>query len=109
MSNELSIMNPMNDGSSWKRIVGGLMLLTVRGLLLWAVVPIGLLLTWPLVVVPSRSRGVGLGQYLGWLDLNLISAIQRTIARPFFDAPISWTSFDAATVLTHRIGLIDPL
>ena len=100
-------MNAVSGAASWRRLVGGLVLLTVRGLLLWVVVPLGVL-AWPLVVVPSRKRGLRLGRFLGWLDLNLTSAIQRTLARPFFEAPIAWTSFDAAAGLTHRIRLLDP-
>jgi hypothetical protein len=100
-------MNAMSGAGSWRRFVGGLILLIVRGLLLWMVVPLGVL-AWPLVVVPSRKRGVRLGQFLGWLDLNVTSAIQRTIARPFFEAPIAWTPFDAAASSTHRIRLLDP-
>jgi hypothetical protein len=90
-----------------QRFAGGLVLLTVRGLLLWVVVPLGVV-AWPVVVVPSRNRGVRLGEFLGWLDLNLTSAIQRTIARPFFGAPMPWTPFDAAAGLPHRIHLLDP-
>jgi len=100
-------MNAMSDAGSWRRFVGALVLLTVRGLLLWVVVPLGVV-AWPLVVVTSRKRGVRLGQFLGWLDLNLTSAIQRTVTRPFFQAPIPWTPFDAAASLTHRIRLLDP-
>jgi hypothetical protein len=89
-------------------LVGALILLTVRGVLLWVIVPFGVL-AWPLVVVASRKRGLRLGQFLGWLDLNLTSAIQRTVARPFFDGPIPWTPFSAAAGLTHRIRPLDPV
>lgn len=96
----------MSGAGSRQRFAGGLVLLAVRGLLLWVVVPLGVV-AWPLVVL-SRRRAVRLGQFLGWLDLNLTSAIQRTIARPFFEAPLPWTPFDAAAGLTHRIRLLDP-
>jgi hypothetical protein len=97
----------MSGAGSRQRFAGGLILLAVRGLLLWVAVPLGVV-AWPLVVVLSCRRGVRLGQFLGWLDLNLTSAIQRTICRPFFEAPMPWTPFDAAAGLTHRIRLFDP-
>ena len=89
-----------------RRFVRTLVLLTVRSVLLWVVVPLGLLL-WLLAAVPLRKRGVRVGRFLGWLDLNLISAIQRSVARPFFDAAIPWTPFSAAPALSRRISWID--
>jgi len=89
-----------------RRFVGTLVLLTVRGLVLWLVVPLTLLL-WPVVSLALRRRGVSLGQFLGWVDLNLISAIQRLLGDLLFDAPIPWTPFVAASKLKHRIYGID--
>jgi hypothetical protein len=91
-----------------RRFAGALILLTARGTLLWVVIPLALVL-WLVIVVPLRKRGVSLGKFLGWLDLNLISAIQRTLARPFLDAAIPWTPLSAAAGVTHRIRLIDPV
>jgi hypothetical protein len=98
----------MSGVGSSRRFVGALTLLTVRGPLLWVVVPLGAIF-WLLLAVNLRRRGVGLGQFLGWLDLNLTSAIQRSVTRPFFDAPIPWTPFSAAVGLTHRIRPLDPV
>ncbi len=92
--------------SAPRRLVGMLVLLAVRGLLLWLVVPPAVLF-WPLLVVPLRKRGLRLGQFLGWLDLNLISALQRSIGRAFFDTPIPWTPLSAAAGLSHRIHMLD--
>jgi hypothetical protein len=85
-----------------------MVLLLVRGVLLWVVVPLGVL-AWPVVALSFRRRGLCLGEFLGWLDLNLTSAIQRSVVRPFFDAPIPWTPFSEAAGLTHRIRLLDPV
>jgi hypothetical protein len=93
-------------GSIPRRFVGTLVLLAVRGLLLWLIVPPALLL-WPFLVVPLRKRGVSLGQFLGWLDLNLISAIQRSLGQRFFETPIPWTPFRAAAGLSHRVHMLD--
>lgn len=82
------------------------MLLTVRGLLLWLIVPLGLVL-WPFVATRLRTRGVGLGQFLGWLDLNLIAAIQRSLARGLFEKPVPWIPLAAAPGVSHRIHMLD--
>jgi hypothetical protein len=88
--------------------VGTLVLITVRGLLLWLLVPLALVL-WPFLAIPLRRRGVDIGRFLGWLDLNLISAIQRTVAQPFYEAPIPWIPLSAAPGLRHRIHTIDAI
>jgi hypothetical protein len=97
--------SPVTGGTS-HRFLGTLVLLTVRGLLLWVIVPLGLLL-WPFVAARLRKRGVGLGQFLGWVDLNLISAIQRSLARSLFDTPIPWLPLSAASDVSHRIHKLD--
>lgn len=83
------------------------MLLTVRGILLWVLIPITLLLwivTWPIL----RRQGATLGQLLGWLDLNLVALIQRSLLKPFVRVPLAWTPVKDLTSVTHRIGLTDP-
>jgi len=56
-----------------------LALLVVRGLLLWILIPLGFVL-WLLVF--SWTARVGPGAFLGWLDLNLLAALQRVLLRP---------------------------
>ena len=53
--------------------------LLVRGILLWIIIPIGFAL-WLLAV--SSTVRPGLGEFLGWLDLNLIAALHRAMVRP---------------------------
>jgi hypothetical protein len=53
-------------------------LMVVRGLLLWILIPVGFLL-WLLF---GWILGVAPGQFLGWLDLNLIATLQRVLIRP---------------------------
>ena len=89
-------------------MAGTLVLIAARGLLLWLIVP-PVLLLWPLLAIPLRRRGIDVGQFLGWLDLNLISAIQRTLAHPFYDAPIPWTPLSAAAGVRHRIHMTDAM
>lgn len=88
--------------------VGGVALLIVRGVLLWIVVPIGL--AWWLAAWPwFRSHRVRLGQVLGWLDLNLIAAMSRTVFRPLLRQPTRyWTAGELPRV-THRTSVVDPV
>ena len=65
-------------------------MLLVRGVLLWVVVPLSLILwlaLWPVL----RFHRVRLGQFLGWIDLNLVALIEGTILRPMLPAPFPWT------------------
>lgn len=88
-------------------VISGLILLSVRGVLLWIVIPISMLiwiLGWPV----WRRKAVGLGQLLGWADLNLVCCIHHSVLRPFVRNPIRWTPLAEMPQVTHRIGLIDP-
>jgi hypothetical protein len=89
-------------------LVSGLIFLCVRGALLWLVVPLGFLtwlIGWPL----WHQRGVGLGKLLGWADLNLAAAIQRSILRPLVRYPLRWTPLVELPSVTHRIRFTDLL
>ncbi|WP_426573838.1 hypothetical protein [Aquihabitans sp. McL0605] len=91
-----------------KSIPVGLLLLFLRGALLWLVVPVGWI--WWLAAWRSfRRQGIQPGQLVGWMDLNLISAIERTVLRPVVPSPLPWTPFDALPRSAHRVGLNDPL
>jgi hypothetical protein len=89
-------------------LVSGLALLLIRGVLLWVVVPfaaLGWVVAWPV----RHFKKVGLGQLIGWSDLNLIAAVQRSILRPFTRRPLGWTSLKALPNVAHRIRLLDPV
>lgn len=87
-------------------IIAGLALLCLRGVLLWIVIPLAAL-AWLPVSVRLRRRGVKLGQFLGWIDLNLVAFLERTILRPLFCSPIQWTPTRAMPEVTHRVGALD--
>jgi hypothetical protein len=91
---------------SSRLVVGGSMLLLIRGVLLWLVVPLAVLL-WVILAGQLRRRGVGLGRFLGWVDLNLIAFLQRTALRPFFAEPIQWISPRGMSTVTHRLRWLD--
>lgn len=87
-------------------IVAGLALLCLRGALLWVVIPLAAL-AWLPVSVRLRRRGVKLGQFLGWVDLNLVALLERTILRPLLRPPVQWTPTRAMPEVTHRVGALD--
>ncbi len=86
-------------------------LLLVRGLILWIVIPVGFVL-WLLVF--GWLLRVGPGQFLGWLDVNLIAALQRVLIRPVggeLPMPIvEFVPFRMLRSVSHRVHLVyDPV
>ncbi len=78
------------------------LMLLVRGVLLWLVIPASAV--WWLLAAPIRrlrgKRLVGLGQTIGWADLNLIAVL--TLGRSPF---VPWSR---VLEVEHRVGLADP-
>lgn len=83
--------------------IGLLLILLVRGVLLWIVVPISI--AWWLVATPidavTGRRHVRLAQTIGWADLNLIALLTLGRMTPF----VSWSQ---ASKVEHRVSLVDP-
>jgi hypothetical protein len=93
--------------SGVRGFAAGFSLLMIRGLLLWLVVPLATVLwlpLWPLL----RAQNVSIGQFLGWVDLNLVALIERTVLRPLLRNRFPWTAVRAMPDVTHRIGILDP-
>jgi hypothetical protein len=89
-----------------RRQAAELTLLGLRGLLLWLVIPLTIL-AWPMVAI--AMRGVRLGALLGWVDLNLVAVLQRTILRPLFNHPASLIPTADLRYCSHRIHMFrDP-
>lgn len=86
--------------------LSALALLLVRGILLWIFIPIGFAL-WLLVF--SWTARLGLGEFLGWLDLNLIAALHRVMVRPFNGSRVEFVPVGLIQTVTHRIHIVDPL
>jgi hypothetical protein len=89
-------------------MVAGLALLVVRGALLWVVVPLAVLV-WFLSFAWLWHRDVTFGQFLGWIDLNLMALLSRSILRPLFRVPPSWAPASQMSRVTHRVLWTDPL
>lgn len=84
-----------------------LVLLFIRGVLLWLLVPLGFVV-WVLGAVWLIGRGATLGKFLGWLDSNFIIILERTLLRPFFAEPTHpWVPFADIAGVTHRVGPLD--
>ena len=84
-------------------------LLVVRGLLLWVVIPLGFI-AWLLL---GWVRGVGPGQFLGWVDLNLIAALQRLLVRRVngeWPMPrVDFVPIGKLRSVRHRVSVLDPV
>lgn len=87
-------------------VAAGLGLLTIRGVLLWVVVPLSLVI-WIVILPIFNRRGIKLGQFLGWIDLNLCALIEHTILRPLISSPVEWVIMEKMSSITHRIGKLD--
>ncbi len=85
-----------------------LLMLMIRGVLLWLVVPATAfcwLLAWPV----WRLKRIRLAQLLGWVDLNLVAAIERSVLRPLVSTPLPWTPAAELRNVKHRISAVDPV
>ena len=88
-------------------VIPGLLLLILRGILLWIVIPLAFL-AWLLLLPWLHSRRVTVGQFLGWVDNNFIAALQRSVLRPLFQSPPQhWIRAHDIERVTHRIGKLD--
>lgn len=90
-----------------KLIIGGFLLLMIRGFALWILVPLGFI-WWVIAWLHWHRKHVGLGQLLGWMDLNLIALIQRSVLRPFWPRSQPWVRLARVPEVTHRVRRLDP-
>jgi hypothetical protein len=49
-----------------------------------------------------------MGQFLGWVELNLVAWIEHTILRAAIRSPRAWTPAIAMPTIKHRIGWSHP-
>lgn len=88
--------------------LAGLTLLAIRGVLLWVVIPLTML-CWLPASFWLRRRDVHLGQFLGWVDINLVACLERTALRPLFRAPVAWVPARSMPQVTHRVDVLRDL
>lgn len=96
-----SARNPPTVG-----MFAGMSLLLVRGLLLWIAIPLGVV-GW-LALLPWLRARITIGQFLGWIDINLIAGLERSVLRPLFPHPLGWMSARDIAKVRHRIGRLEP-
>ena len=94
------------DAARSNSFLAGLLLLLLRGVLLWAVVPLAMCM-WPFAYPSLQRSGVGLGQFLGWVDLNLMACLSQIVLRPLFREPVPWVGWREMPHVTHRLQFID--
>lgn len=84
-------------------LVAGLVLLTIRGLLLWFVAPMSFL-AWLALSPWMRKRHVTAGQFVGWVDNNMTVFVQRGLLRPLFSRTTTqWIPARDLGRMTHRV------
>ncbi len=89
-------------------LVRGLLLLAIRGALLWIVVPVAVVV-WLGGAPWLLPRRVTLGVFLGWVDLNLLAFLERGLMRPLFRTRSPWSPVGEIAHTTHRIRFADPI
>jgi hypothetical protein len=83
--------------------ISGLLVLIVRSFLLWAVIPLGFI-AWLFFLPWLRKRGASLGQFLGWIDLNVVAMLQRLMAVRIVEGhELRWLRAKEIPNVTHRI------
>jgi hypothetical protein len=88
-------------------VIPGLALLVLHGILLWIVIPLGFL-AWVLLRPWQHVHRFTLGQFLGWVDNNVIAALERSVLRPLFrKSPQPWIRAGDIERVQHRIGKFD--
>jgi hypothetical protein len=56
---------------------------------------------WVVAGLSLRRRGVVLGQFIGWTDLNLIAALKRFGLRPRRQTPLPWVAWRDISRMTR--------
>jgi hypothetical protein len=97
-----------NEPTRTNSVASGVAVLVIRGLLLWLVVPLAVICWLPLRFA-LRRRGATFGRYLGWVDLNLVACLERSVLKPIMRNPAKWVPVAEMPRVTHRVRLLDPL
>jgi hypothetical protein len=82
--------------------IGQLVILFLRGLLLWVMVPLAAL-SW-LVLGPLTTAS--LGACVGWFDLNLVVLLQRIILPLTREPPLAWFPLSKMRTTEHRLRFL---
>lgn len=83
-----------------------LLLLAIRGVGLWIVVPLTAVL-WVVLLSAMLPRGIGFRVLLGWGDLNVVALVQRSVLRWGFPNRQPWIPIGGIAATTHRVRFRD--
>jgi hypothetical protein len=95
------------DPAPRSNVVGGVHVLLIRGVLLWAIVPLSFTV-WALTLLWMIPRRIGFAQLLGWVDINFVMILVRGPLRPFFrEVALDWVPLRDITAVRHRVRFFD--
>lgn len=83
-----------------------LLVLTLHGLIMWITVPLSYAVAC-LILPIWRRRGASIGEVVGWIDLNVIVLMFKSIARPLVITIPEWISLEDAKSSGYRVSILD--
>ena len=83
-----------------------LLVLTLHGVIMWITVPLSCAVAC-LILPIWRRRGARIGEVVGWIDLNVMALIFKTIIRPLVITTPKWVSLEDAKSSGYRISILD--
>lgn len=98
-------MNELDEHPSMSGAAGACLWL-LRAFLLWIYVLIAVLF-WPIALILARGAKTAIPEFVGWVDLNMVAMLQRTLFRPFIKNRIAWTPFSQVADVRHRPSWFD--
>jgi len=83
-----------------------MLLLTLHGLIMWITVPLSYVVAY-LILPIWRRRGASIGEVVGWINLNVVTLIFKSIARPLVITTPEWVSLEDAKSTGYRVSFLD--
>jgi hypothetical protein len=83
-----------------------LLVLTLHGLIMWITVPLSYVVTCSTLPI-WRRRGASIAEVVGWIDLNVIALMFKTVARPLVITTPKWVSLEDAKSSGFRVSILD--
>jgi hypothetical protein len=88
-------------------VVGSVLVLVIRGVLLWAIVPLTFAV-WLLTLLWSIPRKIRFGAMLGWVDINFLMILTRGPLRFLFrESQLDWVPLRDMAAVRHRVWFSD--
>jgi hypothetical protein len=88
-------------------VVGSVLVLVIRGVLLWAIVPLTFAV-WLLTLLWTIPRQINFGAMLGWVDINFQMILTRGPFRlSFRESKAEWVPLRDMATVRHRVWFSD--